>query len=225
MSTTQIHRAGVRLPKWNGADSARSGRRLTEQDANVPEASPNAETKIDPVAGVALELIKQRAAPALFIVGPDNRVLYANEQTLSIFKDLNAIPEEVQGLCNRVRAGAADAPFTPPGTDCEVLRGPEENLYSFRGFLVKGQEDAPSHVMVLVERVAERGPINLKKARTQFGLSDREIEVVTLLAKGLCNKEIGTRLFVSEHTVKGHLKNITRKLGAGSRGNIIAILK
>jgi len=79
--------------------------------------------------------------------------------------------------------------------------------------------------MVLVERVVERGPINLKKAKTQFGLSDREIEVVTLLAQGLCNKEIGAKLYVSEHTVKGHLKNITRKVGADSRGNIIAILK
>jgi DNA-binding CsgD family transcriptional regulator len=150
-------------------------------------------------------------------VGLDNRLLYANEQTLSIFKDLNSIPVEVQGLCNRIR--------TRSGKDCEIIRGPGEDLYSFRGFLVKGQENAPSHVMVLVERVVERGPINLKKAKTQFGLSDREIEVVTLLAQGLCNKEIGAKLYVSEHTVKGHLKNITRKIGAESRGNIIAILK
>ena len=51
------------------------------------------------------------------------------------------------------------------------------------------------------------------------------IEVVTLLAHGLCNKEIGAKLWVSEQTLKGHLKNISRKVGADSRGNIIAILK
>jgi DNA-binding CsgD family transcriptional regulator len=79
--------------------------------------------------------------------------------------------------------------------------------------------------MVLIENVGERGPINFKKATTQYGLSAREIEVVVLLAKGCCNKEIGTQLFISEHTVKGHLKSITRKVGAESRGNIVAMLK
>jgi DNA-binding CsgD family transcriptional regulator len=108
--------------------------------------------------------------------------------------------------------------------DCAVFRAGDA-LYSFRGFLVKGQEDATSHVMVLVEKVAERSPVNLKKARTEFGLSNREIEVVSLLAQGLCNKEIGAKLYISEHTVKGHLKNITRKVGAESRGNIIALVK
>ncbi len=79
--------------------------------------------------------------------------------------------------------------------------------------------------MVLVEKVVERGLINSKKAQKEFGLSTREIEVVMLLAQGLCNKEIAAKLYISEYTVKGHLKNITRKVGAESRGNIISILK
>jgi DNA-binding CsgD family transcriptional regulator len=184
-----------------------------------------ADAETDSEATLALELIKQRSVPAMFIVGPDDRVLYANEQTLNIFKDPKSIPAEVQGFCHRIRTRAADAPFDPTGMDCAVFRGPGDGLYSFRGFLIRGQKNAPSHVMVLVEKVVERGPINSKKARKDFGLSDREIEVVELLAQGLCNKEISAKLYVSEHTVKGHLKNITRKVGAESRGNIIAILK
>ncbi|NJM08845.1 response regulator transcription factor [Candidatus Gracilibacteria bacterium] len=49
------------------------------------------------------------------------------------------------------------------------------------------------------------------------GLSEREVAVLRLLAVGLRNSEIGERLFVSENTIKAHLKNIYRKLGVGDR--------
>jgi LuxR family maltose regulon positive regulatory protein len=48
-------------------------------------------------------------------------------------------------------------------------------------------------------------------------LSDREQEILVFLAHGVSNREIATRLFVSENTVKFHLKNIYAKLAVGSR--------
>jgi len=48
-------------------------------------------------------------------------------------------------------------------------------------------------------------------------LTDRELEVLTLLACGKSNKEIGVNLFISEFTVKGHLRNIFTKLNVLSR--------
>ncbi len=48
-------------------------------------------------------------------------------------------------------------------------------------------------------------------------LTDRELEVLTLLARGKSNKEIGAKLFISEFTVKGHLRNIFTKLNVLSR--------
>ena len=44
-------------------------------------------------------------------------------------------------------------------------------------------------------------------------LSDREKEIVQLIATGFRNKEIGENLFISEQTVKNHLHNIFDKLG------------
>lgn len=44
-------------------------------------------------------------------------------------------------------------------------------------------------------------------------LSDREKDVLILLAKGLTNKEIGDKLYISTHTVISHRKNIVRKTG------------
>lgn len=46
----------------------------------------------------------------------------------------------------------------------------------------------------------------------QYQVSEREIEVITLIAEGLTSKEIADRLFISEHTVKTHRKNIFKKL-------------
>ncbi|WP_338777762.1 response regulator transcription factor [Metabacillus sp. FJAT-52054] len=48
-------------------------------------------------------------------------------------------------------------------------------------------------------------------------LSSRELEVLQLVAKGLPNREISDRLFISEHTVKSHLKNILSKLHLENR--------
>src|ERR1700686_4258002 len=44
-------------------------------------------------------------------------------------------------------------------------------------------------------------------------LSDREMEVVQLIAQGFHNKEIGGKLFISVQTVKNHLHNIYDKIG------------
>ncbi len=53
-------------------------------------------------------------------------------------------------------------------------------------------------------------------------LSDREREVLGLVAQGLSNAEIGDRLFLSLHTVKGHNRNIFGKLGVRRRTEAVA---
>jgi two-component system NarL family response regulator len=48
-------------------------------------------------------------------------------------------------------------------------------------------------------------------------LTDRETEVLTLVAKGMNNREIARELFISENTVKNHVRNILEKLHLHSR--------
>ena len=54
-------------------------------------------------------------------------------------------------------------------------------------------------------------------AKEKTPLSSRELEVLQLVAKGLSNREISETLFISEHTVKSHLKNILSKLHLDNR--------
>jgi predicted ATPase/DNA-binding CsgD family transcriptional regulator len=53
-------------------------------------------------------------------------------------------------------------------------------------------------------------------------LSKRESQVAQLVAEGLSNKQIGARLFISEHTVDSHVRSILSKLGVSSRAQIAA---
>jgi LuxR family maltose regulon positive regulatory protein len=52
-------------------------------------------------------------------------------------------------------------------------------------------------------------------------LSDRELEVLKLLAKGLTNREIADRLYISLNTAKVHVRNINSKLGTNSRSKTV----
>jgi len=50
-----------------------------------------------------------------------------------------------------------------------------------------------------------------------LGITDRELEILTLIARGLSNREIATQLFVSENTIKTHCSRAFDKLGAARR--------
>lgn len=54
-------------------------------------------------------------------------------------------------------------------------------------------------------------------------LSEREVDVLTQVATGSSNKQIGVKLHISEDTVKGHMKNILAKLKANDRTHAVLI--
>jgi len=53
--------------------------------------------------------------------------------------------------------------------------------------------------------------------------TNREIEVLQLISEGLVNREIGKRLFLSEETVKSHVRHLLAKLQARSRAHAVAV--
>lgn len=56
---------------------------------------------------------------------------------------------------------------------------------------------------------------------TAYELTEREVEILRLIAEGLNNREIGDRLFISQNTVDTHRKNIMRKLDASNVATLI----
>ncbi len=54
-------------------------------------------------------------------------------------------------------------------------------------------------------------------------LSERELEVLRLMGRGLANKQIAAQLFITEHTVKFHIRAILGKLGAANRTEAVTL--
>jgi DNA-binding NarL/FixJ family response regulator len=97
-----------------------------------------------------------------------------------------------------------------------------------RAYLIKS---TPLAEFVEVIRKVERGrtylPMQIAQNLAQHVgsdvLSEREVEILTQVADGSRNRDIGARLTISEDTVKSHLRHILEKLGAKDRTEAVAI--
>ncbi len=91
-----------------------------------------------------------------------------------------------------------------------------------RGYMVKDESGEDLHVAI---RTVASGEVFLpKRIKTIYddrkkrpSLSEREIEIVRLVAKGFSNDELAERLHLSPDTVKVHLRHVYEKLGVESR--------
>jgi two-component system, NarL family, response regulator len=97
-----------------------------------------------------------------------------------------------------------------------------------KGYLVKGT--APQQIRESVRTVAAGGSLlppniaaKLAESMAHPELSERERQVLEYMANGRSNKEIGQTLYISENTVKAHVKSILTKLDAMGRTEAIAI--
>jgi DNA-binding NarL/FixJ family response regulator len=82
---------------------------------------------------------------------------------------------------------------------------------------------APSVTRHLIEEFVRRPSADRPAARELSGLTEREIEVLTLVARGWSNQEIGEALFVTPATAKTHVSRLLMKLDARDRAQLIVI--
>jgi DNA-binding NarL/FixJ family response regulator len=95
--------------------------------------------------------------------------------------------------------------------------------YVLKGLLRKELLDTIRMVHSGLKRVNSEVATQMAHHTAADGLSDREIEVLKLVAVGNSNKRIGGLLFITEETVKGHVKTILSKLGANDRTHAVTL--
>jgi DNA-binding NarL/FixJ family response regulator len=123
-----------------------------------------------------------------------------------------------ENLLAAIRAGAAGY----------LLKSePPERIASFLDAVADGEAALSGAVArSLLERVRDgRGIGRGIPDEIATRLSARELEVLLLLDEHLSTDEIAARLFISEHTVRSHVKNLLRKLGVSSRRDALERLE
>ena len=115
--------------------------------------------------------------------------------------------------------GAKIIILTTYDADEDVYRAVQAGArgYLLKGTFAEGILEAIRNVHAGRRLIAPEVAGRLADRVSSPGLTSREVSVLELVAKGMSNKEIGAALFVSETTIKYHLKNIYSKLGASDR--------
>jgi DNA-binding NarL/FixJ family response regulator len=100
---------------------------------------------------------------------------------------------------------------------------PEELAAAIRVIAAGEALLAPSVTRRLIQRFADQPAPKKVDAKSLGRLTDRETEVLRLLARGLSNAQIATELVVSETTVKSHVAHLLMKLGLHDRVQAVVL--
>jgi len=175
------------------------------------------------------EIVKGRSNPGILIFNMDMRLLYSNEEALDIVPEIGNLKtaerlsiDMIHKLCKDIiNSGSVNA-----GMNSAIFHNQSGPPCSARAFLLGSAiESKPTSIMVMLERIIEKHEIDFQDVKSRFGLTGREAEVLVHICAGLKNKEISEKLFISEYTIKDHIKKLMHKIGASSRAEIIANIK
>ena len=110
------------------------------------------------------------------------------------------------------------------GSGRQILSGP----CGARGYLLKSTPpkdlvETIRHVHAGKKGIPSRIAAHLAEHLSDETLTGREVEVLRHVAEGNRNRDIAEKLFISEETVKVHIKHVMDKLGASDRTQAVAI--
>ena len=148
---------------------------------------------------------------------PDGTGADAARQILKEYPDCKiiflTISEDDDSLFSAIRSGAKG--YLLKTVD------PKKLLASIRS-VYQGEAVLSNHMMARLMEEMTRSPVSSAPQDSRLKkLSQREIEVLTMLASGASNQEISQRLYLSENTVKHHIHSIYEKLELNSRSEAV----
>jgi DNA-binding CsgD family transcriptional regulator len=126
------------------------------------------------------------------------------------------------GVRNVVGLARAIASGLERGAARARIQGRGGRWLLVHGFPLRGGPDVDGSTAVVIEPAqgSEIAPIILEA----YDLGPREQEITRLIARGLSTAQIADRLCLSPHTVRDYLKTVFDKVGASSRGELVARL-
>jgi DNA-binding CsgD family transcriptional regulator len=165
------------------------------------------------------------AGPAVLLLSDELALLTQTPQTDAYLRallptdaDRSPVPAGAYNVAAQLVAREAKVDAHPPWARVHLREGLWVTLRAAR--IDTGSTDDAASIAVSIEltRPTERAELYARVV----GLSEREAELLHHLVGGNDTREIGRRMFVSEHTVQDHLKSVFAKTGVNSRRMLIA---
>jgi DNA-binding CsgD family transcriptional regulator len=175
------------------------------------------------VAGSALD--QRRAGPVVLLLSPGLEVLAQTPETQEYLRVLvpptggaAPIPAGAYNVAAQLLAVEAGVDSNPPSARVHLADGLWVTLRAAR--IGEARASRERDIAVTIEATSPTERVALF-ARA-FGFSTRETELVGHLLTGSDTRELGQRMFLSEHTVQDHLKSIFAKTAAHSRRALLS---
>ena len=164
-------------------------------------------------------------------MAPRRSVLVADLEPDVVLLDLEMPEMDGAKVLERLREEGVETRaivFTAYDTDERILGALRAGA---RGYLLKGASRVEIFDAIrvvhsggsLLQPVVTSRLLRRMSRDEKESLTPRELEVLSLLARGLKNSEIAGRLFVTERTVKFHVSSLLAKLGAANRTEAVSI--
>ena len=179
---------------------------------------------------LAEALVQTRTSPGILVFSGLLQLLYMNREARELcarimqagsgYPATGVLPPDIAALCEEMVAALRERPDPKDWEQGQVRRvaGDPQRPVLLRGVVIPSPgELGEARVVVLLEEIGSRKAVAAARTKERFQLTDREQTVIIYLLKGLTNKQIASRLLVTEQTVKEHLKRIMRKTQTTTR--------
>jgi DNA-binding CsgD family transcriptional regulator len=160
--------------------------------------------------------------PGIVVLDPEGYAVSATSEATAWLDELESVyappgalpvPLEANAYASRVR-GALDSSGEP--VPRARLRTRTGVWLLMHGSLLQGTDN-----LALVIEPAKGGDVAPLIVEA-YGLTQRELDVTRAISRGLGTAEIAEHLFLSQHTVRDHVKSVFEKVGVSSRGELVA---
>jgi DNA-binding CsgD family transcriptional regulator len=173
----------------------------------------------------------QPRGPGMMVFSPDGELVSANDDALAWLEELEAQPGRPQNLGvglpvvfagTLIRARAAAAQGDRHSVRARVRSPANGRWLVCHASCLRDPDGALGNTALVIEPAnsSEIAPIVARA----YELTARERQITRLVCHGASTAQMAERLFLSRHTVRGHLKAIFEKVGVSSRGELVAKL-
>lgn len=181
-----------------------------------------------------LKIMENKLSTGLILLDYSMQLIYMNQKAKEFCRDLIGYPslqdiyihiplmllEDCHAISEELKRFPADFLVLPK---CRVIRINSSEKFYVRSQVIEKEISSENCrlFMISIEEMSDSRRIDKNSLKKTYYLTDREIDIVLHIFKGLKNAEIAQRLFVSEITVKKHIQNIFQKLGVKTRTALI----